>query len=188
MAAAAHELLGRGRRTASCATRRVRSDESGFGLVELLIAMGVLAIAISAQLAVFASSYTSLGRASMKGTAVTLADIQMETYRTAPYSCIYLTSASGDSTYSGDSAYSASQVTGSNCSPNATPATSATTASQTVSGPDHRSYRVDTYIVTTTPTGGRALKRVTVVVHAVKNGVVGSVLAREASTFDQAQA
>jgi prepilin-type N-terminal cleavage/methylation domain-containing protein len=188
MAAAAHEPLGRGRRTVSCAARRVRSDESGFGLVELLIAMGVLAIAISAQLAVFASSYTSLGRASMKGTAVTLADIQMERYRTAPYSCIYLTSASGDSTYSGDSAYSASQVTASNCSPNATPATSSTAASQTVSGPDHRSYRVDTYIVTTTPTGGRALKKVTVVVHAMTNSLVGSVLAREASTFDQAQA
>jgi hypothetical protein len=28
---------------------------------------------------------------------------------------------------------------------------------------------------------------VTVVVHEVKNGVVGNVLAREASTFDQAQ-
>lgn len=149
--------------------------------------MGVLSIAISAQLAVFASSFTSLSRASMKGTAVTLADKQMETYRTVPYACVYLTSGSGDSTYSGDGAYSASQVTGSSCSPSSTPPTSATTASQTVSGPDHRTYRVDTYIVTTTPSGGRPLKQVTVVVRQVKAGVVGSVLAREASTFDQAQ-
>ena len=149
--------------------------------------MGILAIAISAQLSVFSSSYVSIGRASMKGTAVTLADKQMESYRTLPYSCIYLASASGDSTYSGDSAYSASQLTGSSCSPYASPAASATTASQTVSGPDSRSYRVDTYIVSTTPTGGRALKTVTVVVRTVTNGVVGSVLAREASTFDQAQ-
>ena len=149
--------------------------------------MGILAIAISAQLSVFSSSYVSIGRASMKGTAVTLADKQMESYRTLPYSCIYLAAASGDSTYSGDSAYSASQLTGSSCSPYASPAASATTASQTVSGPDSRSYRVDTYIVSTTPTGGRALKTVTVVVRTVTNGVVGSVLAREASTFDQAQ-
>lgn len=149
--------------------------------------MGVLAIAISAQLSVFASSYTSLTRAGQKGTAVTLADKQMETYRTIAYSCIYLTSATGDTTYSTDTAYAASQITGSGCSPNTTPPTSATTASQTVTGPDHRTYRIDTYIVSQTPTGGRALKQVTVVVRAVKAGVVGTVLARQASTFDQSQ-
>jgi type II secretory pathway pseudopilin PulG len=189
MATASDERVAVARRLVSGAARRFRlgTGEAGFGLVELLMAMGLLAIAISAQLAVFSSSYTSLSRASMKGTAVTVADKQMETYRTLPYSCIYLASASGDSTYSGDSAYSASQVIASSCSPNTTPAASATTASQTVSGPDNRSYRVDTYIVTTTPTGGRALKTVTVVVREVKSGVVGNVLAREASTFDQAQ-
>ena len=55
-----------------------------------------------------------------------------------------------------------------------------------MTGPDNRSYRVDTYIVSTTPTGGRALKQVTVVVRKVTNGVVGSVLSRQSSTFDQA--
>jgi hypothetical protein len=110
----------------------------------------------------------------------------MENYRTLPYSCVYLAAVTGDSSYTSDSAYSASQITGSSCSPYATPATSATTASQTVTGPDGRSYRVDTYIVSMTPTGGRALKQVTVVVRAVTNSVVGSVLARQASTFDQA--
>jgi type II secretory pathway pseudopilin PulG len=178
MATAAHRLVAR--------ARRLRDDERGIGLIELLMAMSILAIAISAQLAVFASSYASIGRASVKGTAVSLADKQMENYRTLPYSCVYLTAASGDTAYSGDSAYSASQITGSSCSPYTTPATSATTASQTVTGPDSRSYRVDTYMVSTTPTGGRALKQVTVVVRAVTNGVVGSVLARQSSTFDQA--
>jgi prepilin-type N-terminal cleavage/methylation domain-containing protein len=187
MATAGHELIARVPRTARTAARRLRRDEQGFGLVELIIAMGILAIAISAQLAVFSSSYTSLSRANMKGTAVTVADKQMETYRTLRYACIYLASASGDTAYSGDSAYSASQVTASNCSPDTTPDTAATTASQTVTGPDSRSYRVDTYIVSTTPTGGRALKKVTVVVREVTNGTVGNVLAREASTFDQAQ-
>jgi hypothetical protein len=110
----------------------------------------------------------------------------METYRTVAYSCIYLAAATGDSTYTGDSAYSGTQVTASGCSPNATPPTSATTASQTVTGPDNRSYRVDTYIVSSTPTGGRSLKTVTVVVRRVVDGTVGSVLAREASSFDQA--
>ena len=122
------------------------------------MAMSVLAIAISAQLAVFSSSFTSIHRAGMKGTALTLADKQMETYRTMAYSCVYLASATGDTAYTGDSAYSGTQVTGSDCSPNATPPTSATTASQPVTGPDGRTYRVDTCIVSSTPTGGRALK------------------------------
>jgi type II secretory pathway pseudopilin PulG len=156
------------------------------GLVELLIAMSVLSIAISAQLAVFSSAFTSINRAGIKGTALTLADQQMEAYRTVAYSCIYLTSATGDTTYTSDAAYSGTQVTGSGCSPNTTPPTSATTASRTVTGPDGRSYRIDTYIVATTPTGGRSLKNVTVVVRPIVAGVVGSVAARTASSFDQA--
>ena len=164
--------------------RRVRS-EKGFGLIELLMAMTVLSVAIAAQLTVFEASFTSLHRASRKGTAVMLADKQMEIYRTIAYSCIYLTSATGDSTYSGDSAYSASQVTGSGCSPSTTPPTTATTASQTVTGPDALSYRIDTYVVSTTPTGGRAMKKVTVVVRKVTAGTVGTVLARASSSFDQ---
>lgn len=187
METTAHRLVAWTHGSVRSATRRLTRDERGIGLIELLIAMGILAIAISAQLAVFSSSYASIGRASMKGTAVTLSDTQMETYRTLPYSCIFLASASGDSTYTGDSAYSASQIMGSSCSPNASPPSNATTASQSVSGPDGRSYRIDTYIVSTTPTGGRPLKKVTVVVRQVQNAVVGTVLARQASTFDQAQ-
>ncbi len=159
-------------------------SESGLGLVELLAAMTMLAVAIAAQLTVFSASFTSLHRASRKGTALTIADKQMETYRTVAYSCIYLASATGDSTYSSDTAYSASQVTGSSCSPNASPPTAATTASQTVTGADGLSYRIDTYIVNTTPTGGRALKTVTVVVRGITAGTLGGTLARESSMFD----
>jgi type II secretory pathway pseudopilin PulG len=165
---------------------RLRRDESGIGLVEILIAMSILSLAISAQLGVFAASMKSISRAGVYGTAVTLADIQMEAYRALPYACIYLSSASGDSAYVNDPAYSASQVTGSTCSPSAAPPATATTASRTVAGPDHRTYRVDTYIVTTTPTSGRSVKQVTVVVRGVTTGLVGKILARVATTFDQA--
>jgi hypothetical protein len=56
--------------------------------------------------------------------------------------------------------------------------------SRTVTGPDRKSYRIDTYITTTTPTNGRAEKLVTVV---VRDGSALSArpLAREGSTFDQ---
>jgi type II secretory pathway pseudopilin PulG len=166
--------------------RRLLRSESGLGLVELLAAMTMLSIAIAAQLTVFSASFASLHRASRKGTALTLADKQMETYRTVAYSCIYLTSATGDSIYAADPAYSASQVTAANCSPNTSPPTAATTASQTVTGPDSQSYRIDSYIVSTTPTGGRELKTVTVVVRAITAGSVGGALARQSSTFDVA--
>ena len=52
-----------------------------------------------------------------------------------------------------------------------------------VPGPDHGSYRVDTYIVNYTPTNGRAVKWVTVV---VRNSGSLKTLARNLSTFDQA--
>jgi prepilin-type N-terminal cleavage/methylation domain-containing protein len=65
----------------------VRSEE-GFGLVELLIAMTILAIGIGATLAVFSSSIISLRHASRAGTALTLAERQLEAYRAMPYVCV----------------------------------------------------------------------------------------------------
>jgi len=58
MATAPHQLVAFSRHALLSALRRLRADDKGLGLVDLLIAMGVLAIAITAQLAVFASSYT----------------------------------------------------------------------------------------------------------------------------------
>jgi type II secretory pathway pseudopilin PulG len=54
--------------------RRAAASEDGFGFVELLIAMTILAIAIGGLLAVFSASALSLRRAGQKGTALTLAN------------------------------------------------------------------------------------------------------------------
>lgn len=183
--ATAHTLTHVLRRLRTAATR-VRSEESGIALVELLVAMSILAIAIAAQLGVFASSMISIQTAGMRGTAVTLAEIQMERYRALPYTCVYLSSVPSDTVYTSDPAYSSTQVTGSSCAPYESPTSEATTASRVVTGPDRRSYRVDTYIVSQTPSGGRPVKTVTVVVRALRAGEVDRVLARQASTFDQA--
>ena len=56
-------------------------------------------------------------------------------------------------------------------------------ASRQVTGADGKSYRLDTYIVTATPTGGRAVKKVTVVVRDYNNLTLQ--YARQLSTFDQ---
>src|SRR5262249_9316742 len=67
--------------------RRLEGD-AGFGLVELLIAMSILTVAIGALVAVFGSSLAVLRHASAEGTALTLADRQLEAYRSMPFTCI----------------------------------------------------------------------------------------------------
>ena len=68
--------------------RRRAADDDGFGLIELLIAMTMLTIAIGALVTVFTSSAVSLRRAGQKGTALTLADTQMEKYRTRTFTAV----------------------------------------------------------------------------------------------------
>jgi type II secretory pathway pseudopilin PulG len=152
-------------------------DEQGFALVEMLIAIIVINVALLAILLSLTSGVASLRRSAEVSTASAVADKQLERYRALAYTSIYLDTtslAATDSTYQGDSAYSASQVNQA-CSPLG----AACTPSQTLTGPDGRSYRVDTYIVSVTPAGGTAVKQVTVVVRRV--GTTGT-LARVVST------
>ena len=67
--------------------RRAATDD-GFGLVEMLIALTMLTIAIGALVTAFASSAVSLRRAGQRGTALTLADSQMEKYRTKTFTAV----------------------------------------------------------------------------------------------------
>jgi hypothetical protein len=115
----------------------------------------------------------------------------MELYRALTYPAIALdtTSLAGvDTTYTCDSAL------GGSC-PNSTSGEVTTTCSgsplpnqclpsRSTTGADRKNYRVDTYITTSTPTGGRPLKLVTVVVRDGRK-LSARPLARVASTFDQ---
>ncbi len=183
------------------------ASERGMGMVELVIAMFLLAVAVSALVTTFASSAVSLRRAAQKGTALTLADTQMEWYRRLPFTSIridgssctagavdcvgiptsgtYVTAHSSDGTIppatgqalagqNGDDACSGGPA----CDPE-----------QPVTGPDQRSYVVQTYVnyvnndstlSIRTPTSGLTLKRVTIV---VRDGTTGTIIAREQSAF-----
>src|SRR3954454_2284593 len=141
---------------------RLREQE-GFGLVELLIAMTVMVIAITAIAAAFTSGLVALSRASRTSTAATLADTQMEGYRKVRYT---------------DAALAPTCSSG-------TPAATDCFVSSTTTGPDGRSYRIDAavrfdcalgtlggtvgtfpYSATCTPSGAaRPTKRVTIVVY-----------------------
>src|SRR3990170_2135555 len=155
---------------------RLRGQQ-GFALIEMLVAIVVINIGLLAILLALNSGMITLRRSAETSTASAVADKQLELYRAIPFSSIYLDTtslAATDSTYQSDSAYSASQVNQA-CSP----LVAACTPSQSVTGPDGRTYRVDTYIVWTTPAGADPVKQVTVVVR--KPGAPAT-LARVVST------
>jgi Tfp pilus assembly protein PilV len=152
-------------------------NEQGFAMVEMLIAIVVINVGLLAILLSLTSGMTTLRRSAESSTASALADKQLEKYRAVSFSSIFLNTSSlgsTDSTYQSDSAYSASQV-----NQTCNPVTAICTPTQTVTGPDGRSYRIDSYIVYVTPAGGTAVKQVTVVVR--KSGST-SALARVVST------
>jgi len=152
-------------------------NQQGFALIEMLVAIVVINVGLLAILLALNSGMVTLRRSAETSTAAALADQQLERFRARSYSAIYLDTtslAATDTTYQTDSAYSASQVT-QTCSP----LVAACTPSQTVTGPDGRSYRVDTYVVSVVPSGGLAVKQITVVVR--KPGAT-TTLARVVST------
>lgn len=185
-------------------------SESGFGLIELLIAMVILQIALLGIVSVFSSGAVAMGKASKLGNASTLADRQMEQYRGLTYGAIgLLTSGSTDSLYTGDAACkSGTYVCGNlqawnggtqnSCASN--PASPGPLSpggpdpcamKQSITGPDGKTYRVDTYVTSyTAPTpanGGfapRTQKLVTVVVRDPSAQGANRTLARESASFD----
>lgn len=152
-------------------------NQQGFALIEMLVAIVVINVGLLAMLLALNSGMVTLRRSAEASTASAIADQQLERFRARAYAAIYLDTtslAATDSTYQADSAYAVSQVSQA-CSPLA----AACTPSQTVTGPDGRTYRVDTYIVSVVPSGGQAVKQITVVVRKPGNP---ATLARVVST------
>ena len=138
--------------------RRLTAGEGGFGLLELLIAMAVMTVGIMAIVAGLSSGMLAVNAASRTSTAGTLADKQMEAYRALPYTRIALKQtliAAAPAPYTTDTSYSSLQLQdvllasataaydGSYCS--SSPVT-CQPVQPSVTGPDGRTYRVDSYI------------------------------------------
>ena len=172
---------------------RLRTQE-GFGLIELMVSMVMLNIGILAIVAAFNSGALALKRAGEVSTASVVADKQMELYRALKYTEIALDStavatANTDTIYQCDQANKidpAGTCGGANEQTQELRTCATLTPQcdprQTVMGPDHRSYRVDTYIISQTPPTGRPVKLVTIVVR--KSGS-STPLSRLNSTFDE---
>jgi type II secretory pathway pseudopilin PulG len=102
-------------------------DERGFMMVELLMAMTVMSIALTAMIVVFSTSMFATRRAAKVTTAAFLADAQMEAYRAMTSRDIGVdlsagTVASLDSNYKNDSAC-ANSTTSKTCATNGVAAT-----------------------------------------------------------------
>lgn len=155
-------------------------------MIELVMAILVLSIGILAIVAAFGSGTLAIHRASRVATAASLADVQMERYRALRYDSIMLDSGSVSSadtipSYANDTARIPPQFTGTcpslprECQ-----------ASQSVTGADGGSYRVDTYItIQAATTTYRENKLVTIVVREVVTDPPKTLI-RVPSTFDQA--
>jgi len=172
-------------------------DESGFGLLELLMAMVMLNVGILAIVAAFSSGNTALARANRISTAAALANKQMEVYRGLKYdNIVFVTgewnAAIADSTYTADTVYQQNMAsppapkalvpTVASCPANVP--TIACDPSYTATGADHRSYRVDTYLYFDTPNFGNQLRTVTVVIRNPDD--LTRTFSRVTSTFDPA--
>jgi Tfp pilus assembly protein PilV len=155
---------------------RIR-DERGILMLELLMAMTVMAIALTALVMVFTTGLFTTRKASQTTTATFLADAQMEAFRAMTARDIGIDLSAGtvaalDSTYTNDAACAKAAVTcASNgvaatetgptgatphtCTainawyPNTLPCTPSRTinSTSTPASPDGRSYRIDTYVV-----------------------------------------
>jgi type II secretory pathway pseudopilin PulG len=170
--------------------------EAGIGLVELLIAMTILAVALLALVAAFSSGALTLQRAGQTSTASALANQQMELYRGLKYCAIRLDDSAsnlpGPTPYTSDAAYSASQVldtavcggSAQPCAAGPPPECDASRDVPASASPDKRNYRVDTYIVYVNTPPAREHKKVTVVVRDADN-LTAAGLVRTSSKFDQ---
>jgi type II secretory pathway pseudopilin PulG len=190
---------------------RFRDDE-GFLMMDMLIAIIMLTVALSAMLVVFSSGLITITKNTWVSTANSLADAQMESYRMMTSRDIGLDLSAStvnalDSTYKSDTACanppgntsttcvlgSVSTVetapTGSDTCPTTIDAwytdTDPCVPSRTISAassPDHHAYRIDTYIVVLAASSTERTRKEVTIV--VRNGSTLAALARESSIFD----
>jgi Tfp pilus assembly protein PilV len=179
-------------------------DDAGQGLLELLITLTILTVGVGALLSLIAAGAVSLQRSDRSGTALTLAENQIELYRGVAYPYIRL-SATALGAVSGTSPYMTANASDSTIPPGTSAGQVLDTTSgnqacttadaivcapvQTVTGPDHHSYEIDTYItqcpsasITSCPASADPVKQVFVVVRDATKSTL-PIVAREASTF-----
>jgi type II secretory pathway pseudopilin PulG len=156
-------------------------------LVELIVTILFIAIAVTALVSVYASGIISLRHASVQGNARALAETRLEELRALPFSNLKLASLPPSSADS----YFTNPPDGVTASDAATEPTGGNQAAQTtVTGPDNRTYRIDTYILQVAPFPDTSypdasLSQIFVAVREVKNGTAGGIVAQASSSSNK---
>jgi hypothetical protein len=178
-------------------------SEDAQGLVELIVALTVLTIGIGSLLTLLSSSALSLQRSGQKGTALVLAEKQLELYRGVAFKDIRLDQNSLNTVstvdplgyYAGANSsdpnipVSSGQLSDTapggvttDCPDGAVPV-ECMPVQPSVVGPDHRRYRIDTYIHQDLPNGPGSDAVDTVFVDVRDAANPAKILARSSSTF-----
>jgi len=170
-------------------------DEGGMGLVELLVAMFVLAVALLALAAGYEAAAISVHNANNKTVAAKLAASQIELYQSLKVSSIGLdqttltnvqTSGSGsyDATYVSDEA--ALTPTGTDHTILGCGTTPQCLPIQNVTGPENHPYRIETFIRDVANTGAAGTWNERFVTVMVRDGRAAGnpLLFSETSAFD----
>ena len=150
-------------------------DESGFSIVELVVAIMVITIALLAIAAAFETGVISIRAAAGRTVAAKLANAQVERYAALGFTSIGLDATTYTSTKtSGNQSYSSAYVSD-EAALNAVASGTAVTISgcgsaaqclpvQTVTGTDQKSYKLETFIRDVVSFGTWTERFVTVIV------------------------
>jgi len=165
-------------------------NENGFLMIELIVAQFILTIALLALIGAYSLGYFAIGSAGQTSSAGLLANNQLELYSALPYSSIGLDATTltsvkaSDATYSTDESALPSGATGdvtiSSCG-----ASAQCLPVQTVTGADHKTYKLETFIrlLANPSIPARGEKVVTVVVRNVTVSGTTKVLTMQ-TAFD----
>src|SRR5215210_2853044 len=118
------------------------SSEAGMSLVEVLIAMLVMAVGLAAIVAGFSSGIFATSRAAKTSSAGAMADEQMERIRGVGYDLVALGTLPATAPYTTDSAYSSTWAV----PPVTCGSQNYCTPSRTATGSNGATYRIDTYV------------------------------------------
>jgi prepilin-type N-terminal cleavage/methylation domain-containing protein len=187
--------------------------QEGMTLIELLIAMTIMAVGVTGLVAGLGSGLLSIGRAAKTSTAGAFADQQMEAYRRLTFDAIATDTASTsaaasapDGVYGGDSAYNVTYKITATCPGSPLAATYYYCNPSRSASANGTSYRIDSYVAwscgvpgsslgppvspstvptCSTPSGEKASRSLKQVTVVVRDGSdISKTLIRATSTFD----
>jgi type II secretory pathway pseudopilin PulG len=145
-------------------------NEDGFLMIELVAAMLILTIALLALIGAYSFGYFAVGSAGKTVSAGLLANNQLELYSSLPYASIGLDATTLTSVKASDANYSTDEsalpVSGTDVSISGCGASAQCLPVQTLTGPDNKSYKVETFIrlLTNPNISSRSEKVITVIV------------------------